>query len=92
MLARWVVRMTALELVLLKRFERRRPAAERIVFGHAVEDMDPAVMKQGRLGDGAAGASGANRALLQGLFADFLDCLEAVAFNAFVFVKWHRNL
>lgn len=49
-------------------------------------------MEQGGLGDGAPGAGGTDRALLQGSFADLLDRLEAVALSAFVLVKRHGDL
>jgi hypothetical protein len=41
--------LSRLEFVFLERFEGRRAGAQGIVFGDPVEDMDTAVMEQGRL-------------------------------------------
>jgi hypothetical protein len=43
------VSQSVLEFVFLERFEGRRAGAQGIVFGDPVEDMDTAVMEQGRL-------------------------------------------
>ena len=78
-----------LKLVFLKRFERRRAAAQDVVAGDTVEDMDAMVVQQGGLGHGPFGAGAALLALLERFGADFLDRFEAVAFGALVFVKRH---
>ena len=79
----------ALKLVFLERLERRRAAAQDVVAGDPVEDMDTVVVQQGGLGHGAFGAGAALLTLLERFGADFLDRFEAVAFGAFVFVKRH---
>jgi len=79
----------ALKLVFLKRFERRRAAAQNVVAGDTVEDMDAMVVQQGGLGHGPFGAGAALLALVERFGADFLDRFEAVAFGALVFVKRH---
>ena len=45
----WLNLLSRLEFVFLERFEGRRAGAQGIVFGDPVEDMDTAVMEQGRL-------------------------------------------
>src|SRR5262244_1220957 len=51
--------------------------------------MDAAVMQQRRLRDDAARLRRADGAPGRGLGGDFLHGFEAVAFSAFIFVKWH---
>ena len=78
-----------LKLIFLKRLERGGAVAQCVVLGHAVKDVNAAVVQQGRLRDGAFGAGGADMAFLERLVGDFLDRFEAVAFGALVFVKRH---
>ena len=79
----------ALKLVLLKRLERRWAAAQDVVAGDTVEDMDAMIVQQGGLGHGSFGAGAALLALVERFGADLLNSFEAVAFGAFVFVKRH---
>lgn len=79
----------ALELVFLERLERRRSAAQDVVAGDPVKDMNAVVVQQGGLGHGPFGAGAAHLTLLKWLGADFLDRFEAMAFGALVFVKRH---
>ena len=81
-----------LELIFLERLEGGRPASKGVVFGNAVKNVDPAVVQQCGLRDGPPRGSGTDRALLQRLFADLLNRLEAVAFSTFVFVKRHGDV
>jgi hypothetical protein len=78
-----------LKFVFLEGLERRRAAAQRVVFRDPVKDVNAAVVQQCRLGDRAFGLGRADGTLLQGPIADLLDGLKAVAFGAFVFVKRH---
>jgi hypothetical protein len=78
-----------LKFVFLERLERRRAAAQGVVFRDPVKDVNAAVVQQCRLGDRAFGLGRADGTLLQWPIADLLDGLKAVAFGAFVFVKRH---
>lgn len=80
-----------LEFVFLERLERRRPSAQGVVFCNTVEDMNAAIVEQGRLGDRALGRGGANIAASKRFITDLLNRFEAVAFGALVFVKRHRK-
>jgi hypothetical protein len=80
-----------LEFVFLERLERGRPAAQRVVLGDAVEDVNAAIMEQGGLGDGSARDGIADRALLQRFLADLLNGFEAMSAGAFIFVKRHKR-
>ena len=83
--------LNSLKFVFFERLERRWPAAESVVFGDAVEDVNAAIVEEGGLRDRALGAGGTERAFLQRFFCDLLDSFEAVAFRAFVFVKRHDD-
>ena len=78
-----------LKFIFLKRLERRRAGAQGIVFGDTVEDVDAAVVQKRGLRDRAFGGGGTEVAALEWFGGDFLDRFEAVAFDAFVFVKRH---
>ncbi len=80
-----------LEFIFLERLKRRRSAAQSVVFGDAVEDVNTAIVEEGGLRDRAPGAGGTDRALLQRSFADLLDSFEAMSFRAFVFVQGHND-
>ena len=84
-------RKYSLELIFLEGFQRRRAGAQRVVFGDAVEDMNTAVMEQGRLRDRALGRTGTDTAPSERSIGDLLNRFEAVALGAFVFVKRHRE-
>jgi hypothetical protein len=60
----------------------RRAAAQDVVAGDPVEDMDAMIVQQGGLGHGPFGAGAALLTLLERFGADFLDRFEAVAFGA----------
>ena len=82
----------SLELIFLKRLERRGPAAQDVVAGDPVKNMNAVVVQQGRLGHRPFGAGAAFFALLERLVGDLLECFEAVAFGASVFVERHHRL
>src|SRR5581483_11795291 len=84
-------RKRRLEFIFFERLERGGAGAERVVFGHAVEDVHAAVVQQGGLGDRALGRGGADLAAAQRLVGDFLQRFEAVSPGAFVFVKRHER-
>ena len=80
---------SVLEFVFFERLQRRRAAAQDIVAGDAVEDMDAMVMQQGGLRHCPFGAGAALVALFERLVGDLLQRFEAVAVGALVFVKRH---
>jgi hypothetical protein len=80
-----------LEFISFERLEGGWTAAEGIVLGNTVEDVNATIVQQRGLGDRAPGDGGTDRALLQRPFADLLDRFEAVAFSAFIFVERHRR-
>lgn len=80
-----------LEFILLERFERRGPAAQGVILGDPVENVDAAIMEQRRLRNRAPGRAGTERALLQRLFTNALNGFEAVPFGTFVLVERHRR-
>lgn len=59
--------------------------------GHAVKNMDAAVVKQGGLRNRTPGRGRTDRALLQWFFIDFLDRFEAMTFSALVLVERHKR-
>jgi len=79
-----------LEFVFFERSQRGGSAAQDIVFGLAVEDVDAAVVQQGGAGDEAARLSRTDGALGQGFLGSLLHRLEAMATRALVFVQGHR--
>ncbi len=84
--------VSQLEFVLLQGLERRGAAAERVVFSHAVKNVDPAIVKQGGLRNRASGCGRTDDTLLQGFFAKRLNSFKTVPFRALVLVKRHNRL
>src|SRR5690606_1351242 len=78
-----------LEFIFLERLEGGRAASERVVPGHPVEDVNAAVVEEGRLGDRPAGGGGAHGAAPERSLANALQRLEAVTSGAFVLVERH---
>ena len=78
-----------LEFILLQRLERGRPAAQRVIIGDPVENMDAAVVEQRGLRNLTLRPRRADRTALQRFLMNILDRLEAMAPGAFVFVQRH---
>ena len=78
-----------LKFILLQRLERGRPAAQGVILGDPVENMDAAVVEQRGLGNLTLGPRRADRTVLQRFLVNILDGLEAMAPGAFVFVQRH---
>ena len=81
-----------LELVLFEGLERRWAAAQGVVAGDPVENMNAAVVQQGRLRDCPRRRGGAAVAAFERFSGDFLNRFEAVAIGALVFVERHEGL
>jgi hypothetical protein len=78
-----------LEFVFFEGLQRRGASAQRIVFGDPVEDMNAAIVQQGRLGNSPFNWSRAELAAFQRFVGDFLNRFESVTFFALIFVEWH---
>src|SRR5262245_55939205 len=85
------LRRSRLEFVFLKRLERGRTGAQGVVFSHPVENVDAAIVQQGRVRDRALGRGGADFTAFEWFGGDFLDGFEAMPLGAFVFVKRHEK-
>ena len=79
-----------LEFVFFEGSERGGAAAQDIVLGLPVEDVDPAIVQQGGAGDDPMRLSGADPALGERFFRHLLHRLEAMATPAFVFIERHN--
>jgi hypothetical protein len=86
---RWNGAYPKLESVFFEGLEGRGASSQGIVFGDAVEDMNAAIVQQGRLGNGPFNRGRAAFAAVQGFVGDFLNRFKAVTFFALIFVEWH---
>ena len=78
-----------LKFIPLQRLERGWPAAQGVILGDPVENMDAAVVEQRGLGNLTLGPRRADRTALQRFLVNILDGLEAMAPGALVFVQRH---
>jgi hypothetical protein len=77
------------ESIFLEGLERRGASAQGIVFSHTVEDMNTAIVQQGRLGNSPFNRGRAPLAAFERFVGDFLNRFKAVTFFALIFVERH---